>query len=202
MRPPRRRGAGARRSWTRTTRRRRSWRAGDGGGAGVSGRRMRISGAGRRLPARLRRSEAGSDGAHARALGVPKRVLSWEDQSRDTMENCCNAAALLGGTGRVLVVTSDITLRRAVMTARRAGLRADGLAAKTTGGRVGKRLMEACYIADSLLGWQDEGRARPRGDIPPVCAGVRRTGKKIKRDEANCRLHIDRGRHAWYNKNN
>ena len=42
-----------------------------------------------------------------------------------------------------------------------AGLRADGLAAKTTGGRVGKRLMEACYIADLLLGWQDEGRARP-----------------------------------------
>ena len=35
------------------------------------------------------------------------------------------------------------------------------LAAKTTGGRVGKRLMEACYIADLLLGWQDEGRARP-----------------------------------------
>ena len=95
------------------------------------------------------------------ALGVPKRVLIREDQSRDTMENCRNAAALLGGTGRVLVVTSDYHLRRAVMTARRAGLRADGLAAKTTGGRVGKRLMEACYIADLLLGWQDEGRARP-----------------------------------------
>ena len=59
------------------------------------------------------------------------------------------------------MVTSDSPLCRAVMTARRAGLRADGLAAKTTGGRVGKRLMEACYIADLLLGWQDEGRARP-----------------------------------------
>ena len=47
------------------------------------------------------------------------------------------------------------------MTARRAGFRADGLAAKTTGRRAGKRLMEACYIADLLLGWQDEGRARP-----------------------------------------
>ena len=70
-------------------------------------------------------------------------------------------AALLGETGRVLVVTSDYHLRRAVMTARRAGLRADGLAAKTTGGRAGKRLMEACYIADLLIGWQDEGRARP-----------------------------------------
>ena len=77
------------------------------------------------------------------------------------MVYCRNAAALLGGTGRVLVVTSDYHLRRAVMTARRAGLRADGLAAKTTGGRTGKRLMEVCYIADLLLGWQDEGRARP-----------------------------------------
>ena len=70
-------------------------------------------------------------------------------------------AALLGGTGRVLVVTSDYHLRRAVMTARHAGLRADGLAAKTTGGHAGKRLMEVCYIADLMLGWQDEGRTRP-----------------------------------------
>lgn len=108
-----------------------------------------------------RRSEAEVMARMLAALGVPKRVLIWEDQSRDTMENCRNAAALLGGTGRVLVVTSDYHLRRAVMTARRAGLRADGLAAKTIGGRVGKRLMEACYIADLLLGWQDEGRARP-----------------------------------------
>lgn len=108
-----------------------------------------------------RRSEAEVMARMLAALGVPKRNLILEDQSRDTMENCRNAAALLGGTGRVLVVTSDYHLRRAVMTARRAGLRADGLAAKTTGGRVGKRLMEACYIADLLLGWQDEGRARP-----------------------------------------
>ena len=115
---------------------------------------------GGRLPGH-RRSEAEVMARMLAALGVPKRVLIWEDQSRDTMENCRNAAALLGGTGRVLVVTSDYHLRRAVMTARRAGLRADGLAAKTTGGRVGKRLMEACYIADLLLGWQDEGRARP-----------------------------------------
>ena len=127
------------------------------------------------------------------ALGVPKRVLIWEDQSRDTMENCRNAAALLGGTGRVLVVTSDYHLRRAVMTARRAGLRADGLAAKTTGGRVGKRLMEACYIADLLLGWQDEGRARPAWTYRLFARVFGEQAKKIKRDEANCRLHIDRG---------
>lgn len=115
---------------------------------------------GGRLPGH-RRSEAEVMARMLAALGVPKRSLILEDQSRDTMENCRNAAALLGGTERVLVVTSDYHLRRAVMTARRAGLRADGLAAKTTGGRVGKRLMEACYIADLLLGWQDEGRARP-----------------------------------------
>ena len=94
-----------------------------------------------------RRSEAEVMARMLAALGVPKRFLTLEDQSRDTMENCRNAAAL--------------HLRRAVMTARRAGLRADGLAAKTTGRRAGKRLMEACYIADLLLGWQDEGRARP-----------------------------------------
>ena len=76
-----------------------------------------------------RRSEAEVMARMLAALGVPKRGLIWEDHSRDTMENCRNAA--------------------------------DGLAAKTTGGRVGKRLMEACYIADLLLGWQDEGRARP-----------------------------------------
>lgn len=115
---------------------------------------------GGRLPGHGR-SEAEVMARMLAALGVPKRILILEDQSRDTMENCRNAAALLGGTGRVLVVTSDYHLRRAVMTARRAGLRADGLAAKTTGRRAGKRLMEACYIADLLLGWQDEGRARP-----------------------------------------
>ena len=54
-----------------------------------------------------RRSEAEVMARMLAALGVPKRILILEDQSRDTMENCRNAAALLGGTGRVLVVTSD-----------------------------------------------------------------------------------------------
>ena len=114
---------------------------------------------GGRLPGH-RRTEADAMARMMTALGVLEKALILENQSQDTMENCRNAAKLLGG-GRVLVVTSDYHLRRAVMTARRAGLRADGLAAKTTGGRTGKRLMEVCYIADLLLGWQDEGRARP-----------------------------------------
>ena len=113
------------------------------------------------------------------------------------MENCRNAAALLGETGRVLVVTSDYHLRRAVMTARRAGLRADGLAAKTTGGRAGKRLMEACYIADLLLGWQDEGRARPAWTYRLFARmfgeqakneARKRSVKKAQKMTANCRL--------------
>ena len=76
------------------------------------------------------------------------------------MENCRNAAKLLGG-GRVLVVTSDYHLRRAVMTARRAGFDADGLAARMPDWGFKRRLTEGCYIADLLFGWQDEGRKRP-----------------------------------------
>ena len=60
----------------------------------------------------------------------------------------------------MLVVTSDYHLPRAVMTARRVGFRADGKAAKTAD-RAKKMLMEACYILDLLLGWQDEGKGRP-----------------------------------------
>ncbi|MFR1593096.1 MAG: YdcF family protein, partial [Christensenellales bacterium] len=84
-----------------------------------------------------------------------------EDQSQDTMENCRNAANLIGRKNRVLVVTSDYHLSRAVMTARRVGFDADGLAAKLPDGDAKRRLMEACYIFDLLMGWQDEGKGRP-----------------------------------------
>lgn len=50
------------------------------------------------------------------------------------MENCRNAANLIGRKNRVLVVTSDYHLSRAVMTARRVGFDADGLAAKLPDG--------------------------------------------------------------------
>lgn len=108
-----------------------------------------------------RRTEADVMARMLAALGVPEEALILENQSKDTMENCRNAAGLLGGTGRVLVVTSDYHLRRAVLTARRAGFDADGLAANLPDGSARRRLMELCYIADLLLGWQDEGRGRP-----------------------------------------
>lgn len=97
-----------------------------------------------------------------RQAGVPEERIILERQSQDTMGNCRCAARLLGGAEgkRVLVVTSDYHLPRAVMTAQRVGFRADGKAAKTAG-KAKKALMEACYILDLLLGWQDEGKRRP-----------------------------------------
>ena len=95
------------------------------------------------------------------ALGVSEEALILEDRSQDTMENCRNAANLIGRKNRVLVVTSDYHLSRAVMTARRVGFDADGLAAKLPDGDAKRRLMEACYIFDLLMGWQDEGKGRP-----------------------------------------
>ncbi len=95
------------------------------------------------------------------ALGVPKEALILENQSQDTMENCRNAAKLLDAKKRVLVVTSDYHLRRAVMTAKRVGFDADGLAAPMPDRSMKRRLTEACYILDLLMGWQDEGRGRP-----------------------------------------
>lgn len=115
---------------------------------------------GGRLPGH-ERMEAAVMAQMLTALGVPKDAMMLEDQSQDTMENCRNAAKLLGGTKRVLVVTSDYHLIRAVATARRVGFDADGCAAKTQGKKGKRRLMEACYLLDLLMGWQDEGRGRP-----------------------------------------
>ena len=106
------------------------------------------------------------------ALGVSEEALILEDQSQDTMENCRNATNLIGRKNRVLVVTSDYHLSRAVMTARRVGFDADGLAAKLPDGDAKRRLMEACYIFDLLMGWQDEGKRTARMDISVICAGV------------------------------
>lgn len=107
--------------------------------------------------------------------GVPRGAMLQEAQSQDTMGNMRCAAGLLGGAKgkRVLVVTSDYHLRRAVMTAKRAGFDADGFSAGAIIGVIGGdaqaaraqrarlRRMELCYIADLLLGWQDEGKSRP-----------------------------------------
>ena len=100
------------------------------------------------------------------ALGMPKEALVLENRSQDTMENCRNAAKLLGGQKHVLVVTSDYHLRRAVLTARRAGFKADGLAAELPEKKVKRNLAEICYTFDLLMGWQDEGRGRPAWTYP------------------------------------
>ena len=100
------------------------------------------------------------------ARGVPDSVVIRENQSQDTMENLRFAARLLGGArGKcVLVVTSDYHLCRSVMTARRVGFKAKGLAAalEHDGAWRSKRNKELAYMLDLVMGWQDEGRRRPQ----------------------------------------
>lgn len=97
--------------------------------------------------------------------GVPQCAIIRENQSQDTMENMRFAAKLLGGVKgkRVLVVTSDYHLRRSVMTARRAGFWAKGVAAalEHDGRWKVKRKKEFAYTMDLIMGWQDEGKSRP-----------------------------------------
>lgn len=97
---------------------------------------------------------------------VPECAIIRENQSLDTMENMRFAAKLLGGAKgkRVLVVTSDYHLRRAVMTARRAGFKAKGYAAPLAHDAQwkAKRNKEPAYMLDLIMGWQDEGRSRPQ----------------------------------------
>ena len=97
--------------------------------------------------------------------GVAQGRILRERQSQNTAENMRFAARLLGGAQgrRVLVVTSDYHLRRAVMTARRYGFRARGMAAALPHDAAWRTLRskELCYTLDLLMGWQDEGRSRP-----------------------------------------
>ena len=97
--------------------------------------------------------------------GVPERDVLREDCSQSTIENMRFAARLLGGARgkRVLVVTSDYHVRRAVMTARRMGFRAKGVPAVLRHDEGWRRLRakELGYTVDLLMGWQDEGRTRP-----------------------------------------
>lgn len=101
-----------------------------------------------------------------KARGVPDSAVIRENQSQDTMENLRFAARLLGGArGKcVLVVTSDYHLCRSVMTARRVGFKAKGLAAALEHDGVwkSKRNKELAYMLDLVMGWQDEGKSRPQ----------------------------------------
>ena len=98
--------------------------------------------------------------------GVEADCIVKEDRSTTTMENMRNAARLLGGTKgkRIFVVTSDYHVKRAVLTARRVGFRASGKGAKLVHDAAWKVLRgkELCYTLDLLMGWQDEGKSRPK----------------------------------------
>jgi len=101
-----------------------------------------------------------------KARGVPDSAVIRENQSQNTIENLRFASRLLGGAkGKcVLVVTSDYHLYRSVMTARRVGFKAKGLAAalEHDGAWRNKRNKELAYMLDLVMGWQDEGRRRPQ----------------------------------------
>ena len=120
------------------------------------------------------------------AAGVPGKAVVLEDQSQDTMENMRFSAQKLGGARgkRVLVVTSDYHLRRAVLTARRAGLRAKGCAAalEHDDSWRKKRNQELAYTVDLLMGWQDEGKSRPQWTYALFDAVF---GKKTEKGEKN-----------------
>ena len=98
--------------------------------------------------------------------GMLRERILLEEKSQDTMENMRYAAQLLGGAKgkRVLVVTSDYHVRRAMMTARRVGFKADGIGAPLAHDDEWKRnaRMEWAYTLDLVMGWQDEGRSRPK----------------------------------------
>ena len=118
--------------------------------------------------------------------GVPDAAVVPEDQSQNTMDNMRFSAQKLGGARgkRVLVVTSDYHLRRAVMTARRTGFRAKGFAATLEHDAAWrkKRNQELAYTLDLLMGWQDEGRSRPQWTYALFDAVF---GHKTKKGEKN-----------------
>jgi len=98
--------------------------------------------------------------------GVEQKAILLENKSQVTIENMRFAADLLGGAKgrRVLVVTSDYHVRRSVLTAMRAGFKAKGYAAVLEHDDEWheKKGKELAYTVDMLLGWQDEGKSRPK----------------------------------------
>lgn len=110
-----------------------------------------------------RESEASVMARLLREEGITGVAL--EESSRSTMENFTCTAQLLGGARgqRVLVVTSDYHMLRARLTARRVGFRTGGVAARLCHDAAWKalRAKEWGYLVDLLMGWQDEGKARP-----------------------------------------
>ena len=100
--------------------------------------------------------------------GVPGSAVRLENRSQNTMENFRFAARMLSGSRRVLVVTSDYHVCRAVATARRVGLRARGRGARLAHDAAwcSCLLKEGCYTLDLFLGWQDGEGRRPAWTRP------------------------------------
>lgn len=116
------------------------------------------------LPGRVR-SEAEVMAALLEERGVPRARMRLEDRSQITIENMTFAAKVLGDAKkkRVLVITSDYHLKRSLLTAWRAGLRARGRAAalEHDGEWREKKSKELAYTIDMLAGWQDGAKKRP-----------------------------------------
>ena len=97
--------------------------------------------------------------------GVPEECVLTEDASFITAENFRNAVSITGPGARAALVTSDYHMPRARLLCKKAGFHVKGFKARTPAGlgKITKRLLEALGILDALCGWQDEGKARPRG---------------------------------------
>ena len=97
------------------------------------------------------------------AEGVPIDAIRMEGESRTTVENFRNALALLGRDARVLIVTSDYHVRRAIRTARRVGLRARGVGAPLPHDELWRcnRILEIRWSIELRRGWLDYPGARP-----------------------------------------
>ena len=132
---------------------------------GLLGERGLLIPCGGVLPGRSR-SEAEVMAALLMERGVPKVRMRLEDKSQITIENMRFAAKLLDDPkkARVLVITSDYHVRRSVLTAWRAGLRAKGRAAALPHDEEWKvkKGKELAYTVDMLIGWQDGIKSRPK----------------------------------------
>ena len=117
------------------------------------------------LPGRIC-SEAEVMAALLEERGVPRSRMRLEDRSQITIENMRFAAALLDNPkhARVLVITSDYHVRRSILTAWRAGIRAKGRAAALNHDEEWKlkKSKELAYTVDMLVGWQDGIKSRPK----------------------------------------
>ena len=98
------------------------------------------------------------------AEGVPAESILMEKKSHTTVENFRNAKALLGDKARVLVVTGDYHLRRALKTAKRVGLRARGVKTPLPHDAlwICNFMLERRWMTELKRGWLDHPGARPK----------------------------------------